>query len=346
MRSNASSTRQGFVASALLTIAVIGGIAYYIVSQSINNQRKNLLTRIDHEIDVLTNRVFSLLADPHKCRVTFESTLSPKEIASKVNFDALTSAFSKTQSDLKTLDNGGKLYGDPPKLPISITNYEVLDAPDMAKLHIYFRNDNKAAKSSFHRQINLYIEWEGAPFSSRLVNCRAVTDTDQIWSVEEGTAIYYIGDATNSGKAAVGKGENSAGNPVPLTSTFEVVGAVKVGPAADAASPLQSGRVMSAKYLYPSDRRLKKNIQDISQPLRLATGLHGVSFRWSRDGRSDYGFIAQELQATFPEVVREDPDSGLLAVDYARLTGVLVEAVKAQQKQLNALRSEVSRLRR
>jgi hypothetical protein len=48
------------------------------------------------------------------------------------------------------------------------------------------------------------------------------------------------------------------------------------------------------------------------------------------------GLIAQEVQSVLPEAVLEGED-GMLSVAYGNMVGLLVEAVKAQQKQIDAL---------
>ena len=42
------------------------------------------------------------------------------------------------------------------------------------------------------------------------------------------------------------------------------------------------------------------------------------------------GFIAQEMQKVYPEIVTEKAD-GYLTVDYSKFTAVLLEAIKEQQ---------------
>ena len=52
------------------------------------------------------------------------------------------------------------------------------------------------------------------------------------------------------------------------------------------------------------------------------------------------GFSAQEVEKLFPEVVTTDAN-GYKSVDYGRLTPVLVEAIKEQQKQIDAQQLQV-----
>ena len=50
------------------------------------------------------------------------------------------------------------------------------------------------------------------------------------------------------------------------------------------------------------------------------------------------GVIAQDLEKVYPELVSIQP-GGFKAVDYPKLTAVLIEAVKEQQKTIETLKS-------
>ncbi|MDX9929617.1 MAG: tail fiber domain-containing protein [Bacteroidales bacterium] len=96
-----------------------------------------------------------------------------------------------------------------------------------------------------------------------------------------------------------------------------------------------------------SDARLKKNVASISGALDKVLAMRGVSFEWIDGERFDrekhIGFLAQEVVTIVPEAVKES--EGLLSMDYSSLTSVLVEAVKEQQKIIDALSSEVEMLK-
>ncbi len=55
------------------------------------------------------------------------------------------------------------------------------------------------------------------------------------------------------------------------------------------------------------------------------------------------GFIAQELKEVFPQLIKED-NKGYLAVNYVGMIPVLLEAIKAQQKQLDKQDSVITQL--
>jgi hypothetical protein len=52
------------------------------------------------------------------------------------------------------------------------------------------------------------------------------------------------------------------------------------------------------------------------------------------------GFIAQDLQEVIPQMVVEDPKTGFYVIqDYEQLFPVIIEAMKEQQRQIEALKS-------
>lgn len=91
-----------------------------------------------------------------------------------------------------------------------------------------------------------------------------------------------------------------------------------------------------------SDERLKKNISglDSQEILQKVLALRGVTYEWlhSTNTETHLGFIAQELEAVFPEFVGEDA-RGYKSVSYGSLTPVLVEAIKALDMKIAPLTS-------
>lgn len=102
-----------------------------------------------------------------------------------------------------------------------------------------------------------------------------------------------------------------------------------------------------------SDSRLKVNISPIKDPLQGLLSLNGVTFYWNT---ADYpelelnsdpqiGFIAQELEQVYPELVHTD-ENGFKTVDYVKLIPVLTEAIKQQQLMIIDLQKEITKLRK
>lgn len=79
-----------------------------------------------------------------------------------------------------------------------------------------------------------------------------------------------------------------------------------------------------------SDEELKDNIIDTTYGLDDLMKLRAVDFTWKDTQEKSFGFIAQEVQKIFPEIVTEDAD-GYLQVDYSLLTAILVKALQETQ---------------
>jgi len=100
-----------------------------------------------------------------------------------------------------------------------------------------------------------------------------------------------------------------------------------------------------------SDRRYKKNISTLAGALDKVTEMRGVEFNWRKDeypendfsDENQVGFIAQELNDVLPEVVSED-NNGYYNIDYGKITPLLVEAIKDQQRQIDDLTRRIAEL--
>jgi|WetSurSiteA1Bulk_404760.scaffolds.fasta_scaffold00080_2 hypothetical protein len=102
-----------------------------------------------------------------------------------------------------------------------------------------------------------------------------------------------------------------------------------------------------------SDEKFKTNVSDLSlmkDKLRL---LRPVSYNLKSDAKEintdpsivsfQYGFVAQELQKVFPEMVSQRED-GVLGIRYTELIPVLVQAIKEQQEEIDALGKRIAEL--
>ena len=97
---------------------------------------------------------------------------------------------------------------------------------------------------------------------------------------------------------------------------------------------------------FTSDKRHKNNIKTIPNALEKVTKLNGVTWEWNDDvnevtkSTPKTGLIAQEVQEVLPEVVKTR-DDGFLALDYSKMMGLMVEAIKEQQIQIEELKAQI-----
>ena len=90
-----------------------------------------------------------------------------------------------------------------------------------------------------------------------------------------------------------------------------------------------------------SDERAKKDITPITGALNKVQQLGGYSFTLKETDERSSGVIAQEVQKVMPELVQEGAE-GLLAVQYGNMVGLLIEAIKEQQVQIDALTTKLN----
>ena len=87
-----------------------------------------------------------------------------------------------------------------------------------------------------------------------------------------------------------------------------------------------------------SDKRLKRNIETITNAVDTVSKLRGVNYE--KDGRNSTGVIAQEVEEVLPQVVHTAPD-GMKSVAYGNIVGILIEAIKEQQKEIEELKKKL-----
>ena len=95
---------------------------------------------------------------------------------------------------------------------------------------------------------------------------------------------------------------------------------------------------------YSSDKQFKDNIVTLDGALDKVKAIRGVRFDWNDkqdvyEGH-DIGVVAQEVEAVLPELVHEREHNNSKAVDYVKLTAVLIEAVKELSAKVDALENK------
>jgi hypothetical protein len=100
-----------------------------------------------------------------------------------------------------------------------------------------------------------------------------------------------------------------------------------------------------------SDERYKQNIitLDRMRDSERLLSLRPVSYELKPDVMgpkgTHFGFIAQEVQQVFPELVTSSGEENYLSVNYVELIPHLVNVLQKQQAEIDELRAEIQRLR-
>lgn len=115
----------------------------------------------------------------------------------------------------------------------------------------------------------------------------------------------------------------------------------------DASSPghvlLVGPDVQTGRMLIQSDERYKENIEPVLDVLEELKSLEPVTYNLKSrskslsnmvaDGSQRYGFIAQNVQEVFPELVYTD-NRGYMSVDYIGLIPILVQSIRELRAEL------------
>lgn len=133
-----------------------------------------------------------------------------------------------------------------------------------------------------------------------------------------------------------------------LVLDYTGTGFVGIGGAPSGSYKLEvNGTFHSTGITESSDVRWKKDIKPIDNALSKVSRLRGVTYNWRKDEFADkkfsdknqLGLIAQEVEAIVPQVVNTDVN-GFKSVEYSKLVALLIEAIKEQEKKINALENE------
>jgi hypothetical protein len=132
-------------------------------------------------------------------------------------------------------------------------------------------------------------------------------------------------------------------------------GNVGIGTATPSVHLQVAGDIIANSIAGSSDVRFKHNIFPIQNALQKVMQLQGVTFDWKKSEFPDrafsdqktIGFIAQEVEKVLPEVVQtEKTAEGYKAVQYDKVVALLVEAIKEQQKEIEALQKEIKKIKK
>jgi hypothetical protein len=132
--------------------------------------------------------------------------------------------------------------------------------------------------------------------------------------------------------------------------SIDTGGSVGIGTSAPAARLHVNGNAGNNTGVWSnlSDRRLKKDIEPISNALQTVEMLEGVTFRWN-DSDKDFqfgrvrGLIAQDVEKVIPEWIITDPD-GYKRLEPIGIDALLIEAIKELKAENEELKDRISKL--
>jgi hypothetical protein len=131
-----------------------------------------------------------------------------------------------------------------------------------------------------------------------------------------------------------------------VTTTSQVFARFLVNQGATASGQINANGASAAAFGSYSDRRLKENIADLPSQLANIMALRPVEFDYieSEGGGHQIGFIAQEVQEIYPDLVGEREDGMLTLTDLNKNDARLIKALQEQQQMIEELKAKVAAL--
>jgi hypothetical protein len=152
---------------------------------------------------------------------------------------------------------------------------------------------------------------------------------------------------SSTGTARITTSLSAVGNSNTIGSLFTTGGNVGIGSTAPSYALQVVGDVYASGDLISfSDARYKTNIEPLENCLTKVQSLSGVSFtKLPSDMDQDVdtskrhiGLLAQEVEQQFPELVSEDPSTGIKSVSYSNMVAVLLECIKSLSAEIAELK--------
>ena len=163
------------------------------------------------------------------------------------------------------------------------------------------------------------------------------TSGNYVASLVAGTGVTITNNSGEGATPTIAIGQSVATNATPTFGNLTISGTITA-----------TGDITA---FFTSDRRHKNNIQIIPNALEKVSKLNGVTWEWNDDvnevtkSTPKTGLIAQEVQEVLPEVIKERED-GFLSLDYSKMMGLMVEAIKEQQTQIHNLTLQIEELKK
>jgi hypothetical protein len=95
-----------------------------------------------------------------------------------------------------------------------------------------------------------------------------------------------------------------------------------------------------------SSLRYKRDVAPFTSGLNLIERLRPISFTWKSDGSRDFGLGAEDVASVGPFLVTRNERGEVEGVKYDRLSVVLINAIKEQQREIHQLRARLNRFER
>lgn len=149
------------------------------------------------------------------------------------------------------------------------------------------------------------------------------------------TVGQWLGSTIAVTKGGTGTTTSTGSGSVVLSGSPTLTGTVNVEEVS------ATGNVTSPYFYSQSDINLKKDLVPITGALDIVKSLDGYKFKWKNNDAESIGLIAQYVETVLPMLIGTAPD-GSKTVLYNGIIAILLEAIKAQQVQIDEIKAKLN----
>jgi len=174
-----------------------------------------------------------------------------------------------------------------------------------------------------------------------LVGTTSASSKLTVYSSTGGGGYFFVTNASSQTTAAVtfSKFDNT-------TTTAQVFCQFVINNGGTGSGQINANGANSAAFGTYSDSRLKENIVDLPSQLANIMALRPVEYDYieTEGGGHQIGFVAQEVQEIYPDLVGERADGMLTLADMNKNDARLIKAIQEQQALITTLTARITAL--
>jgi len=179
--------------------------------------------------------------------------------------------------------------------------------------------------------------WQGSSISTTYTDAKVTSVNNQVGAATgfatTANSLSQFTSTTSAQLATLISDETGTGNLV-FNASPTVTGTIT------AAEITASGNVTSPFFYSQSDINLKKDLVHVTNALDIINQLDGYWFKWKSNDADSLGMIAQHVESVLPMLIGTSPD-GSKTIQYNGIIAILLEAIKAQQIQIDEIKARL-----
>lgn len=193
--------------------------------------------------------------------------------------------------------------------------------------------------------------------SNNITGTGDISVTGNITSSGTVSASMFYGDGSNLTGISSGGGGSVAGSNTHIQfndngsfggsanltwdgSRARVTGSIEISGSLTASSNVH----VYGSLIETSERALKTNITSLPSQMNNIMNLNPVSFNWNRDNKKSMGFIAEEVNEIYPELVYKDGEGNPRGIEYTKLVSILAQGIKELKTRIHEQEEQIQEL--